>query len=100
MYHDLHGADLDALTAADTVLLADHVNAGLGVLRDGTGLADLFALTALDAGHGLGASALSHDLDAGQVFVELLEEGSGTGTNALQASHTFHIFLNSELLHN
>ena len=100
MYHDLHGADLDALAAADTVLLADHVNTGLGVLGNGIMLASLHALTTLDADIGLCAGALSNDLQAGIVLMEFLVESLGASANTLQASHTFHIFLNSELLHN
>jgi hypothetical protein len=57
------------------------------------------ALTALDASHRLGTGTLGHDLDAGQIRVELLIECFGTGTDALQASHALHIFLYSELLH-
>ena len=97
--HDLHGAGFHALAAADTQLLVDHVNAGLGILGDSAVLTDLHALAALDAGHGLGTVALGNDLDAGIIGVEFLVEGFGAGLNALQASHTFRIFLNNELLH-
>ena len=97
--HDLHGADLDALAAADALLLIDHVDAGLGVLGDGLMLADLHALAALDADHGLGAGALCGDLDAGQILVKVLIESNGAGANALQASHTLGVLLNREFLH-
>ena len=101
MDHDLHGANLDALTATDTVLLVDHVNAGLGVLGNGLMLTGLHALTALDADIGLSAAILaSHDLDAGIVGVKFLVKSFGTSLYTLQASHTLYIFLNSELLHN
>ena len=92
MYHDLHGADLDALAAADTVLLADHVNAGLGVLSNGIMLASLHALTALNADIGLSAGALSNDLQAGIVLMEFLVECLRAGGDALQTGHTFCTF--------
>ena len=97
--HDLHGADFDTLAAADTLLLVDHVNAGLGVLGDSLSLTDLHALAALDTGHGLGSVALGNNADAGQILVKLLVESFGAGLDALQTCHTFDIFLNSELLH-
>ena len=99
LHHDLHGADFNALTAGGAELLVDHVDTGLGVLSDSAGLADLFALAALDAGHGLSAGTLCNDLDAGQVFVEFLEEGSGTSTDTLQACHALYILFNSKLFH-
>ena len=74
MDHDLHGADSNAGTAADTQLLIDHVNTGLGILSDSTVLAGLHALTALNTGHGLGAGALGNDLDSGIILMELLVE--------------------------
>ena len=98
--HNLHGADLNALAALDAQLLVDHVHAGLGVLSDSLMLTDLHALAALDADIGLGSIALGNDADAAQIFVELLIESFGASLNTLQASHTFRIFLNSELLHN
>ena len=98
--HDLHGADLHALAAADALLLVDHVHAGLGVLGDGLVLAGAHALAALDANVGLGSIALSNDLDAGQVGIKFLIESLGAGLDALQAGHTFSGFINSELLHN
>ena len=101
MYHDLHGADLDALAALDAQLLVDHVNAGLGILGDGAVLAGLHALAALDADHGLGFAVLAGDhLDAGVKRIGFLIECSGASLSALQASHAFGIFLNGELLHN
>ena len=97
--HDLHGADLDALAAADTVLLADHVDAGLGVLGDGAVLTDLHALAALDADVGLGVVALCNDLDAGKIFIEFLIKCSGASTDALEACHALSVFLNRQSFH-
>ena len=97
--HDLHGADLDALAAADTVLLADHVDAGLSVLGDSAVLTDLHALAALDADVGLGVIALGNDLDAGQIGIKLLVESGGAGLDTLQASHALLALLDSQLLH-
>ena len=100
LHHDhLHGASLGALTTADAQLLIDHINAGLGVLGDGTVLTDLHALTAGDAGHRLSACALCNDLDAAQVRMEFLVESGRASADALQASHTLNILLNSKLLH-
>ena len=97
--HDLHGAGRYALAAADAELLVDHVHAGLGILGDGTVLTSLHALTALDAGHGLGTGTLGNHLDAGQILMELLVESGRAGTDALQAGHAFDILFNSKLLH-
>ena len=99
LHHNLHRADLDALTAGGTQLLVDHINAGLGILGDGTVLTAAGALAALDADHGLCTGALGHDLDAAQILMEFLIKGFGASANALQASHTFYIFLNGKLLH-
>ena len=98
--HDLHGAGFYALAALDAQLLIDHVHTGLGILRDGTGFTDLGALAALDADIGLSAGALGKNLDAGIVLMEFLVKSFGASADALQTSHTFYIFLNSELLHN
>ena len=98
-YHNLHGADFSALTAGGAQLLIDHVNTGLGILGDRTGLADLGALTTLDASHRLGASALSNDLNAGQIGIKLLIEGHGASTDTLKASHAFAILFNDKFLH-
>ena len=98
--HNLHGAGLDALAAANTLLLVDHVNAGLGVLGNGFMLTGTHALAALDADIGLGCASLFHDLDAAEGNIKFLIECFGTSLNALQAGHTLGIFLNSELLHN
>jgi hypothetical protein len=95
----MHGAGLNTSAAADAQLLVDHVHAGLGVLADGAMLAGTHALTALDADIGLGGVALGHDADAAQILIELLIKSLRAGLNALQASHTFGIFLNNELLH-
>ena len=97
--HDLHGADLCALAAGGAELLVDHVHAGLGILRDGTGFANLGALSALDAGHGFGAVTLRHDADTGKIFIKGLVESGGAGADALQASHALRTLLNSQLLH-
>ena len=99
LHHNLHGADLDALTAGGTQLLVDHINAGLGILGDCSSLTDLSALAALDAGHGLCSAILIHNADAAQILMEFLIKGFGASANALQASHTFYIFLNGKLLH-
>ena len=99
LHHNLHGADLDALTAGGTQLLVDHINAGLGILGDCASLTDLSALAALDAGHGLCSAILIHNADAAQILMEFLIKGFGASANALQASHTFYIFLNGKLLH-
>ena len=98
--HNLHGACLDALAATDTQLLVDHVNTGLGILRDGTVLTGSHALAALDAGIGLCAGTLCDDLDAGQIGIKFLVESSRASLNTLQASHTFSILIDNELLHN
>ena len=97
--HNLHGAGLHALAAADAELLVDHVNAGLGILGDGAVLTGAHALAALDAGHRLGAGTLGNHLDAGQILMEFLIESSGTGTDTFQTCHALNIFLNSQLLH-
>ena len=95
MYHDLHGANLNALAAAHAILLVDHVNTGLGILGNGLVLTGLHALTALDADIRLCTAILAgYDLDAGIIRMELLVECLGAGTDTLQASHTSDIFLN------
>ena len=98
-YHNLHGTYLYALTAGGTQLLVDHVNAGLGILGDGTGLANLGTFATLDAGHGLDRIALLHNLDAGKVLVEFLVESVGAGTDALQASHALGTLFDGKFLH-
>ena len=62
--HDLHGASFCAFAAGGAELLVDHIHTGLRILGNCTGLTDLSALTALDAGHGLCAASLSCDPDA------------------------------------
>ena len=94
----LEGADFGALAAAGAELLVDHVHA-LGVLGDGTGLADLGALAALDADIGLDSTVLLHDVDAGLIFVEFLVESLGASPDALQTSHTGGTFLYAKFLH-
>ena len=97
--HNLHGANGNALAAANTLLLVDHVNAGLGVLGNGFMLAGLHALAALDADIGLCRTVLGNDLNAAQIGIEFLVESIGTGTDALQTCHALGIFLNSKLFH-
>jgi hypothetical protein len=100
MYHNLHGADSNTSAATNTQLLIDHVDAGLGVLGDGAMLTSLHTLAALNAYHGLSLTLLSgNDLDAGIIGVEFLIKCLGASLNALQASHAFRVFLNSQLLH-
>lgn len=93
------GACLGALAAAGAELLADHVNAGLGVLGDGTVGASLGAQTALGADLGLGSALALHDLDAGLGDIILLVESLGTSLDALQAGHALGAFLDRQLLH-
>ena len=97
--HNLHGAGLDTLAAADTLLLVDHVDTGLGILGDSLVLTGTHALAALDADVGLGNASLLNDLDAAEGHIIFLIECFGAGLNALQASHTYFVFLDSELLH-
>ena len=98
--HDLHGADLNTLAALNAQLLVDHVNTGLGVLSDSTGLTDLSTLATLDANLGLSITVLAFNhLDAAEGHVIGLIKCLGTGLDALQAGHASLIFLNSELLH-
>ena len=97
--HDLHGAGLNTGAAGYAQLLVDHVNAGLGILGDGAMLTGLHALAALDAGHGLGTGALSHDLDAAVIRMELLVEGLGASLHALKTCHALRTLFNHKLLH-
>jgi hypothetical protein len=62
-------------------------------------LTDLSALAALDADHRLSLALLLHDLDAGQVLMELLIESGGTCVNTLQTCHALSALFNSKLLH-
>ena len=98
-YHDLHGADLNALAAGGAEFLVDHVDTGLGVLGNSASLTDLCTLTALNADHRLCLALLLHDLDAGQVLMELLIESGGTCINTLQTGHALSALLNCKLLH-
>ena len=100
MYHDLRGADLHALAAADALLLVDHVHAGLGVLGDGLVLTDLHALATLNADIGLRAGALGYDSDAGQILIKILVKCLRAGTYAGQTGHAFCVLFHNELLHN
>ena len=97
--HELEGAGLDALAAAGAELLVDHVDTGLGILGDGTGLAGLGAQTALGADLGLGSALTLHDLDAGLGDIVNLVESLGTSLNALQAGHALGALLDRQLLH-
>ena len=97
--HDLHGAGFHALAAANTVLLVNHVDTGLGVLGNGTMLTGLHALAALNAGIGLGTGSLGYNSDAAQILMELLIERFGAGTNTLQACHALRVFFNREFFH-
>ena len=97
--HDLSGTNLDTLAAADTLLLVDHVDTGLGVLSDGLMLTNLSALTALDTGHRLSAITLCNNLNAGQILVEFLIKGGGTSVHTLQACHTLGVLFNHKFLH-
>ena len=97
--HNLHGAGFHALAAADTQLLIDHVNAGLGILGNCTMLTGSHALAALDAGNRLSTGTLGNHLDAGQVLVKYLVECGRAGTDTFQTCHTLNILLNSQLLH-
>ena len=98
--HDLHGTYLHTLAAVGAELLVDHVHAGLGILGDGTGLADLGAFAALDAGHGLSFAVLArNDADGGLVRVKGLVEGDRAGSDALQTCHAGYVFLDREFLH-
>ena len=98
-HHHLHGAGFHALAALNAQLLVDHVNTGLGILSNGTGLANLHALTALDADIGLCATALCNHTDAGQILVEFLIKCVGAGLNTFKASHALAILINNQFLH-
>ena len=97
--HDLSGTNLDTLAAADTLLLVDHVDTGLGILGNCFMLTGTHALTALDADIGLCSTVLLYDVDAAQSHIIDLIESLGTGLDTLQASHAFCALFNSELLH-
>ena len=97
--HDLGGTDFHTLAAGNTLLLVDHVHAGLGVLGDCLVFTNLGALATLDADHGLSAGTLGNDLDAGQIGVELLIECFGASLDAFQTSHTLGTLFYNKLLH-
>ena len=97
-HHDLHRACLDALAAADALLLVDHVHA-LGVAGDGLVFAGAHALAALQAGIDLGLAVLLHDLDAGLARIAHLIERLRAGQHAAQAGHAANILLNRQLFH-
>ena len=98
--HNLHGAGFHALAAGNAELLVDHVDTGLGILGDGTGLTDLCALAALNTSHGLCvASLIGTDLNCAESHIELLVECLRAGLNALQASHALLVFLNGQFFH-
>ena len=98
--NDLGRTSLSTLAAGCTQLLVDHIYTGLGILGDRTAFTSLHTQTALNADHGLRTVLALHDMDAGKIGMECLIESLGAGFNASQASHTFHIFLNSQLFHN
>lgn len=101
MHHNLHGTGSHTGAALDTLLLIDHVNAGLGILSNGLMLACLHALAALDAYIGLGtAVSLANNLQAGQILMEFLVEGFGAGTDAGQTCHTLNVLFHRQLFHN
>ena len=93
------GAGGGALAAVGAELLVDHVDAGLGVLGDGTGLTSLGAQTALGADQGLCGTLALHDLDAGLGHIVDLVESLGASLDALQAGHALGTLLNRQLLH-
>ena len=98
-HHHLHGAGFHALAALYAQLLVDHVNAGLGILSNGTVLTGLHALAALNADNGLSTSTLGNNLDAGQILMKFFVESVGAGTDTFQTCHALGILLNSKLLH-
>ena len=93
MYHNLHGANFHTLTATNTFLLIDHINAGLGILGNRLMLTSLHALATLDANHRLCTGALGNDLQCAQIGMEFLIECVGASVNTSQAGHTLYIFL-------
>ena len=97
--HDLGGADLNTLTAGNTLLLIDHVHTGLGILSNCLMLTNLSALATLDTDHGLGTGTLRNNLDAGKIRMELFIECLGASLDTLQASHTLSTLFNNKLLH-
>ena len=97
--HDMHGAGFHTLTAANALLLVDHVNTSLGVLGNRLMLAGAHALATLNTGLGLCSGSLGNNADAGQSLIELFVERFRAGTDTLQTSHTFCIFFYSELFH-
>lgn len=97
--HDLHGAGFHALAAADTVLLVNHINAGLGVLGNGLMFAGFHALAALNAHIGLGAGALGNNSDAAQILMKFLIKRFGTCADTFQTGHALRVFFNREFFH-
>ena len=96
---DLHGAGFHALAAADTVLLVDHVNTGLGILGDGIMLAGSHALAALNARIGLCAGSLRDNPDAAQILMKFLIKCLGTCPDTFQTGHALRVFFNREFFH-
>ena len=83
--HNVHGAGLHALAAADTLLLVDHVHA-LGILGDGALGAGAGALAAHDAAVDLRlAVRLGGDADAAQIGVKLFVKSFRTRSYTGQA---------------
>ena len=99
--HNLHGTCFHALAAGNAVLLIDHVNTGLGILGNGIVFTDLHAFAALDTDIRFRTAILTgNDLNAGIIGMEFLVKCLGAGIHTGKTCHAFHIFLNSELLHN
>ena len=98
-HHYLHGAGLHALATADTVLLVNHINAGLGVLGNGLMFAGFHALAALNAHIGLGAGALGNNSDAAQILMKFLIKCLRTCPDTLQTGHALRVFFNREFFH-
>jgi len=89
--HNLEGAYFCTFAAACAELLVDHVNA-LCVLCDCAGFADLRALTALDADHGLGFAVLFYDLDAGFAGIKFFVKSFRACSYTSKTCHASFIF--------
>jgi hypothetical protein len=99
MYHHLGRTYFHTLTATDTQLLVDHIDAGLGILADRAMGAGAHAFAALYAGLDLGFALVVHDLYAALGRIKLLVEGLGAGPDAAQARHALNVFIGYKLLH-
>ena len=98
--HDPEGACGLTLATADAELLVDHVNAGLGILGNGTLITSCCALAALNAGHGTDLTGTLYDLHARLILMEFLVKCLGASTDALQASHALGTLFHCKLFHN